>query len=64
MLDIEKDFAVHEAVCAERYKDINESLASGKARMQRIEMALYAVAVAVLLGPGFAAELFKKFLGV
>jgi hypothetical protein len=64
MSDIEKNFAVHEAVCAERYKEISERMDSGSARMKRIEMGLWVIALAVLLGPGVAAELVKKILGV
>ena len=64
MSDIETNFAVHEAVCAERYKEISERMDSGSARMKRIEMGLWVIALAVLLGPGVAAELVKKILGV
>lgn len=64
MSNLEKDFAVHEAICAERYRMIQERLDSGKERMQRIEYILYALIVAVLFGPGVAAEFIKKFLGV
>jgi len=64
MSDIEKDFAVHEAVCAERYRVISERLESGKDRMARIEYILYAVVLAVLFGPGVAGEFVKKLLGI
>ena len=64
MSDIEKDFAVHEAVCAERYRVISDRLDSGKEKMQRIEYILYAVIIAVLFGPGVAAEFVKKFIGI
>jgi glycerol-3-phosphate dehydrogenase len=64
MSDIEKDFAVHEAVCAERYKGIIERLDSGSAWMKRIEMCLWVIAAAVLMGPGVAAEFVKKLLGM
>lgn len=50
----------HEAVCAERYKSINESLDKGSARMTKIEYLLYVVVGIVLLGPGVGAEFFKK----
>ena len=63
MSDVEKEFAVHEAVCAERYRLISDRLDAGKERMQRIEYILYAVALAVLFGPGVAAEFIKKFIG-
>jgi len=64
MESIEKDFAVHEAVCAERYRVISDRLESGKDRMARIEYILYAVILAVLFGPGVAGEFVKKFLGI
>ena len=64
MGDIEKDFAVHEAVCAERYRVISDRLESGKDRMARIEYILYAVILAVLFGPGVAGEFLKKLLGI
>jgi hypothetical protein len=64
MSDIEKDFAVHEAVCSERYRVISDRLESGSDRMQRIEYILYAVIVCVLFGPGVAGELIKKVLGL
>lgn len=64
MSDIEKDFAVHEAVCAERYRVISDRLDTGKDRMQRIEYILYVVIVAVLFGPGVAGEFVRKFLGI
>ena len=64
MSDIEKDFAVHEAVCAERYRVISDRLESGKDRLARIEYILYAVVLAVLFGPGVAGEFVKKLLGL
>ena len=54
----------HEAVCAERYKGISDSLDKGSQRMTKIEYLLYAVMAAVLLGPGAAAEFFKKIIGL
>jgi len=64
MEDLERNFAVHEAVCAQRYDAIQKSLADGDKRMTKIEYLLYAVIVVVLFGPGVAAEFVKKFLGV
>jgi hypothetical protein len=64
MSDIEKNFAVHEAVCAERYRVISDRLDSGKDRMQRIETILYVVVIAVLFGPGVAGEFVKKLFGI
>jgi len=64
MSDLEKDFAVHEAICAERYRVIAERLDNGKERMQRVEYILYAVIASVLFGPGVAADFVKRFLGI
>ena len=64
MQDIETRIAVHEAICAERYKNIEESLANGEKRMTKIEYLLYAVMACVLLGPGVAATFVHKLFGV
>lgn len=56
--------AVHEAICAERYNRINDSLDDGSKRMAKIEYLLYGVMLVVLLGPGVAAEFVKKLLGM
>jgi hypothetical protein len=56
--------AVHEAICTERMKFISDSLSKGSERMTKIEYLLYAVIVAVLLGPGVAAEVVKKLFGL
>jgi hypothetical protein len=62
--EIEKEFAVHEAVCAQRYTAIEKSFVDGDKRMTRIEYLIYIVIAGVLLGPGFAGELVKKVLGL
>ena len=62
--DLETEFAVHEAVCKQRYEAIQKSLSDGDKRMTKIEYLLYAVIVTVLFGPGVAAELVKKLLGL
>jgi hypothetical protein len=62
--DLETEFAVHEAICAQRYEAIQKSLADGDKRMNKIEYLLYAVIVTVLFGPGVAAEFVKKLLGL
>jgi hypothetical protein len=64
MEDIETRIAVHEAICAERYKNIEQSLAVGEKRMTKIEYLLYAVMACVLLGPGVAATIIQKLFGV
>jgi len=61
--ELEIDFAVHEAICAQRYEAIQKSLADGDKRMSKIEYLLYAVMVCVLFGPGVAAEFVKKLIG-
>lgn len=54
----------HEAVCAQRYERISEQFDNGKKRMDKMEMLIYAVLIAVLFGPGAAAEFFKKLIGI
>jgi len=54
----------HEEICALRYEAIQRSFEQGSKRMSRIEYILYALIAVTLLGPGFAAELLKKMLGV
>jgi hypothetical protein len=61
---METRMSVHEAVCAQRYEKINQSLDVGEKRMTKIEYLLYAVIAAVLLGPGVAAEFVKKIFGL
>lgn len=60
----EARLSTHEAVCAQRYEKINQSLDTGEKRMTKIEYLLYAVIAAVLLGPGVAAEVVKKLFGL
>lgn len=69
--DVETRLSVHEAVCAERYKAIEESFGrvesrfdDGSNKMKRLEYLMYAVMIAVLLGPGAAAIFFKKLVGI
>jgi hypothetical protein len=64
MSDLEKNFAVHEAICAQRYESIDKSLREGDKRMTKIEYLLYAVMLCVLFGPGVAGEFVKKMLGL
>jgi hypothetical protein len=64
MDSLEKEFAVHEAICAQRYESIQKSLQDGDKRMTKIEYLLYAVIASVLFGPGVAAEFVKKLLGL
>ena len=62
--DTETRLAIHEVLCSERYKRIDESLSTGEKRMAKIEYLLYAVILVVLLGPGVAAEFVKKMISV
>jgi hypothetical protein len=62
--DADTRIAVHEAVCAERYGNIKDSLEKGSDRMQKIEYLIYAVMILVLLGPGVAADFVKKLFGL
>lgn len=64
MSEVEKDFAVHQAICDERYKSIEDKLESGKRRMENIQTQLYIVIAAILFGPGVAADIVKKLLGL
>lgn len=61
---VETRFAVHEAVCAQRYEAIENRLDDGSKRMTRIEHLLYITIIAVLLGPGVAAVFLKKLIGM
>ena len=62
--ETEAKLITHEQICAERYKNIEDSLATGEKRMTKIEYLLYAVMACVLLGPGVAATLVHKLFGV
>lgn len=62
--ELEIEFAVHEAICAQRYEAIQKTLADGDKRMTKIEYLLYAVMVCVLFGPGVAADFVKRILGL
>lgn len=64
MESVETKLAVHEAICAERYNRIDGQLTNGEKRMTKIEYLLYGVILAVLFGPGVAAEFFKKLVGM
>jgi hypothetical protein len=63
MDSVEKEFAVHEAVCAERYAAIEKAFTEGDKRMTRIEYLLYVVIGAVLLGPGFVGTIINRLIG-
>jgi hypothetical protein len=62
--ETDKRLSVHEAICAQRYEGIQARFDDGSKRMTKIEYLLYIVILAVLLGPGVAAEFVKKMLGI
>jgi len=61
---LETKLAVHEATSAARYQHIEERLVEGDKRMTRIEYLLGILILAVLFGPGVAADIVKKILGL
>jgi hypothetical protein len=62
--ETDKRLGIHEAICASRYENIQGRFDEGSKRMNRIEYLLYVVILAVLLGPGVAAEFVKKFFNL
>jgi hypothetical protein len=62
--DTDKRLGIHEAICAQRYEVIQNRFDEGSKRMNRIEYLLYVVILAILLGPGVAADMVKKVLGL
>jgi hypothetical protein len=62
--ETEAKLSAHEQLCLERYNNIDKSLRDGDKRMTKIEYLLYAVIIAVLFGPGVAAEFIKKIFGL
>jgi hypothetical protein len=62
--ETEAKLSAHEQLCLERYNNIDRSLRDGDKRMTKIEYLLYAVIIAVLFGPGVAAEFVKKIFGL
>ena len=62
--DTDKRLSVHEAVCAQRYEGIQARFDDGSKRMTKIEYLLYVLILAVLMGPGVAAEMVKKIFGM
>ena len=62
--DTDKRLGIHEAVCVQRHESIQKRFDEGSRRMNKIEYLLYGVIVCVLFGPGVAAEMLKKVLGL
>jgi predicted nucleic acid-binding Zn ribbon protein len=54
--------SVHEAVCAERYKRIEESFERGSKRMARIEYMLYALIVITFFGKDTFMQLMQAVI--
>jgi hypothetical protein len=59
----DKILSVHEAVCAEHYQSILDSLDKGSKRMQRIEYLLYAVIASVFFGKDMLFDVVKTMIG-
>lgn len=62
--ETDKRLSVHEAVCAQRYEGIQSRFDEGSKRMTKIEYLLYGLILAVLFGPGVAADFVKRLLGL
>ncbi len=62
--ETDKRLSVHEVICQQRYESIQARFDDGSKRMTKIEYLLYIVILAVLLGPGVAAEMVKKVFGL
>lgn len=62
--ETEARLSAHEQICAQRYEGIQARFDDGSKRMTKIEYLLYVLILAVLLGPGVAAEFVKKILGM
>ena len=62
--ELDKRLSVHEAICAQRYENIEKRLGDGSRRMRHIEWLLYITIAAVLFGPGVAAMFVKRLLGI
>lgn len=56
--------STHEQICAERYEGIQARFDDGSKRMTKIEYLLYVLILAVLLGPGVAADFVKRIFGL
>jgi hypothetical protein len=53
--DVAQKLAVHEAICAERWKQT-------EARLKRIELVLLAIVVLLLFGEGTVVEVVKRLV--
>jgi hypothetical protein len=64
IVETERQLAVHEAVCAQRYEAIQKRFDDGSKRMKRIEYILYLVAAATFIGADNLEKLIKALIGV
>lgn len=62
--ETEARLSTHEQICAERYEGIQARFDDGSKRMTKIEYLLYVLILAVLLGPGVAADFVKRIFGL
>jgi len=60
--ETDKRLAVHEAVCAQRYAEIQKRFDDGSKRMRRIEYLLYLIAGLSLVGSQNALEILKTLI--
>ena len=58
----DKRISVHEQVCEQRYKRIEESFDSGDKRMARIEYMLYALIAVTFFGKDTFMELLQAVI--
>ena len=63
IVETERQLAVHEAVCAQRYEAIQKRFDDGSKRMKRIEYILYLVAAATFIGADNLEKLIKALIG-
>ena len=64
IVETERQLAVHEAICAQRYEAIQKRFDDGSKRMKRIEYILYAVAAATFFGPENLEKILKSLIGI
>ena len=60
--ETDKRLAVHEAVCAQRYVEIQKRFDDGSKRMRRIEYLLYLIAGLSLFGAQNLMEILKTVI--
>jgi hypothetical protein len=60
--EVEANLSTHEAICQQRYENIQNSFDRGSKRMQRIEYLLYAVIAVTFFGKDNLIELVKYLI--